>query len=161
LLRVFNPDDISPTANDLRPVIRQCLRIIQPRVLEAGARLTTDLENPLPVLCQAEETQTVIQALLELALERIGPGSELLVIGCRAGGAIELEIADSGPTLPCGTPRSRFVFPRRVLASSRPLMVLQHRVADFDGRVWAVPCPQGGMAWTLRLPARVHSKRAA
>ncbi|MFO1065102.1 MAG: hypothetical protein U0892_14650 [Pirellulales bacterium] len=161
MLRIFQPDEIGPTANDLRPTIRQCLKQWQSKITEQQARLTLDLSVPLPVLCQAEDTHPLIHGLLELAVKRLVPDGELSVIGCRTAGAVELEIADTGPQLPCESKQIRWLFPPRVLADSRQLAGLQPQAIAFGGRVWATPCPQGGMAWTLRLPSRATIKRAA
>lgn len=161
MLRIFQPDEIAPTANDLRPIIRQCLKKWHVDIARQPATLTVDLAVPLPVLCQAEDTEPLIDEMLRIVISRLVPDGELSVIGCRAAGIIELEIADSGPQLPCESQQNRWVFPPRVLADTRQLASIQPQAIAFGGRVWATPCPQGGMAWTLRLPSRATTKRAA
>ncbi len=150
MFRVFYGDEISPTANDLRVVVRQCLKHWQPKLAQKRCQVTVDLSSSMPVLCQAEDTQTLLSGLFELAVSRLSDGGELSIVSCRGAGIVELEIADSGAT--CET---------REQAHDRQLVLLQTLALSFGGRILAAPCPQGGMAWTLRLPGRVAMKRAA
>lgn len=151
MFRVFYGDEISHTANDLRVVVRQCIKQWQPKLAQKGCKATIDLNISMPVLCQAEDTYTLLNGLFELAMSRLGEGGELAIVSCRGAGLVELEIADSG-AMPCESPTP---------VHDRQLVLLQTLALSFGGRVLATPCPQGGMAWTLRLPGRVATKRAA
>ncbi len=161
MFRIYHGDEISHTANDLRSVIRQCIKQWQPKIAAKHGSLTVDLNAALPVLCQAEDTETLINSLFELTINRLPDGGELSVVGCRTAGVVELEIADSGSILACDVRYDRLTFPTRTVVNDRQLTILQTLALSFGGRIWAAPCPQGGMAWTLRLPARVSNKRAA
>ena len=161
MLRIFHGEEISLTANDLRPTIRQCIKHWQPLLAEKNCRLTVDLNASMPVLCQAEDTATLIQGMFDLTVGRLAEGGELSVVGCRGSHAIEFEIADSGQQLKCDSRFDRKIFPPRAVVNNRRLTVLQALAETFQGRIWATPCPQGGMAWTLRLPSRVATRRAA
>ncbi|MGN6135032.1 MAG: hypothetical protein ACTHOU_11070 [Aureliella sp.] len=161
MLRIFHGEEISHTANDLRPTIRQCIKYWQPTLQQRGCKLTVDLSISMPVLCQAEDTHALIQGMFDLTVGRLADGGELSVVGCRGTSAIELEIADSGQQLHCDVRCDRKLFPPRAVVHDRRLVLLQTLAQSFQGRIWATPCPQGGMAWTLRLPARIVSRRAA
>ncbi len=161
MLRIYNGEEISHTANDLRIVVRQCIKQWQPVLAQKQCQVTIDLNVSMPVLCQAEDTQSLLSGMFELTVGRLSERGELSIIGCRSAGAVELEIADSGATLPCDSRLDRLVFPPRAVMRDRQLTVLQALALSFGGRIWATPCPQGGMAWTLRLPGRVANKRAA
>jgi hypothetical protein len=119
------------------------------------------LNSSMPVLCQAEDTHSLLQGMFDLTVSRLAEGDELSIIGCRGSNSVELEIADSGAPLNCELRYDRLTFPPRSVVNDRRLIVLQTLALSFGGRIWATPCPQGGMAWTLRLPARVTAKRAA
>jgi hypothetical protein len=161
MLRIYHGEEISHTANDLRLTIRQCIKHWQPILAQKHCQLTIDLSTSMPVLCQAEDTLTLIQGMFDLTVGRLADDGELSVVGCRGANMIELEIADSGTPLNCDTRYDRLTFPPRAVVNDRRLTVLQTLALAFGGRIWATPCPQGGMAWTLRLPARVATKRAA
>jgi hypothetical protein len=164
MLRVYYDDDseeISHTANDLRIVIRKCIKNWQATLTQKQCQLSIDLNTSMPVLCQAEDTHSLINGLLELAISRLSEQGELSIVSCRGAGVVELEVADSGATVPCEARFDRLTFPPRNLAHDRQLVLLQTLALSFGGRIWAAPCPQGGMAWTLRLPGRVATKRAA
>ena len=161
MLRIFHVEEISHTANDLRPTIRQCIKLWQPTLSQKGCKLTVDLNVSMPVLCQAEDTHSLIQGMFDLTVGRLAHGGELSVVGCRGANSIEFEIADSGHQLTCDVRYDRKMFPPRAVMHDRRLTVLQTLAQSFQGRIWATPCPQGGMAWTLRLPSRVATRRAA
>lgn len=160
MLQIFQGEEISHTANDLRSVIRQCIQQWQPLIAQKECRLSVDLSNSMPVLCQAEDTHSLLDGMFDLAVSRLATGDELSVIGCRALGSVDLEIADSGAYSSNEYRYDRLAFPPRSLCNRR-LTVLQNCAVSFGGRVWATTCPQGGVAWTLRLPSRVTTKRAA
>ena len=160
MFRIFHGDEISHTANDLRTVIRQCLKHWQPIVAQKQCGMAIDLSSSMPVLCQAEDTHALLEGMFELAVSRLTSGDELSIIGCRGAGTVELEIADSASPSVEEARYDRLAFPPRML-SERRLLVLQTLALSFGGRVWANRCPQGGVAWTLRLPSRVTAKRAA
>ena len=161
MLRIFHGEEISHTANDLRPTIRQCIKHWQPTLAQRGCKLTVDLSGSMPVLCQAEDTHALIQGMFDLTVSRLADGGELSVVGCRGGNSVEFEIADTGYQLNCDVRYDRKFFPPRAVLNDRRLTLLQTLAQSFQGRIWATPCPQGGMAWTLRLPSRVATRRAA
>lgn len=161
MLRIYTGDEISRTANDLRTIVRQCIKQWQPTLTAKRCQLSIDLHASLPVLCQSEDTYSLIHGIFEMTIERLPDQGELSIVGCRGAGAIELEIADSGNQLDCETRYDRLTFPTRAVVNDRRLAILQNLAMTFGGRMWATPCPQGGMAWTLRLPGRVTAKRAA
>lgn len=161
MLRIFHGEEISHTANDLRPTIRQCIKRWQPALARKNCKLTMDLGTSMPVLCQAEDTQALIDGMLDLAISRLADCDELAIVGCRSTNAVDLEIADSGAPLNCEARYDRLSFPTRSVVNDRRLTLLQTLALSFGGRIWATPCPQGGMAWTLRLPSRVSAKRTA
>ena len=161
MFRVFHGDEMSHTANDLRVIVRQCLKHWQPQIVQKQCQVSVDLSASMPVLCQAEDTLALLNGLFGLAIGRLSAGGELSVVSCRGAGVVELEIADNGSELECESPADRLVFPPRGLVHDRQLTVLQTLALSFGGRIWCLPCPQGGMAWTLRLPGRVANKRAA
>lgn len=161
MLRIFHGEEISLTANDLRPTIRNCIKYWQPTLTQKRCKLTVDLSASMPVLCQAEDTQALIQGMFDLTVGRLAHDGELSVVGCRGANSIEFEIADTGYQLNCDVRFDRKIFPPRAVVNDRRLTVLQTLAQSFQGRIWATPCPQGGMAWTLRLPSRVATRRAA
>ena len=92
---------------------------------------------------------------------------EVIVTSVDVGDAIEIEVADSGPSLPEGVrtwlnqttqspPETGFAPEGAGLA----LAAVRAAVARINGTLHAANCPEGGVAITLRLP-RLQSQRLA
>ncbi len=102
-----------------------------------------------------------LQRILRLAVDRSPDCGEIEVTACCVENAVEIEVSDTGETpqeLGAVPAFQRLRTPDLGSAYLRDLIYsLRSRGADF----WGVACPQGGVAWTLRLPQRIQAQRAA
>ena len=92
---------------------------------------------------------------------------EVIVTSVDVGSAIEIEVADSGPSLSEGVRR----WLNQAMQSSAEvgfapegaglaLAAIRAAVARINGTLHAANCPEGGVAITLSLP-RLQSQRLA
>ena len=90
-------------------------------------------------------------------------GGSLLATSVAGPDAVELEIADTGPTLSDEARRDLFE-PSGVAergASAWQLAAVRHIAELHGGGVTAANCPDGGVAFTLRIPRRAALEAAA
>ena len=102
-----------------------------------------DLSEGLECPCSAESVLQLVVSLIDAALQSSPGKPELLVTACCVDGALEVEVADNGPSL-----SER---PRRL-----PLIA-----AQLNAQVYWQDCPQGGVAVTAVFPAVSRQRRAA
>jgi C4-dicarboxylate-specific signal transduction histidine kinase len=165
ILRIAMP--AAPDGAESRRVSpREMLKAV---VAEVRGRHDRRLPSPLieidvPAAHVVHVDPAVLRRILEVLLENAvdaaaqasgGRGTpsirEVVVTSVDCGDAIEIEVADSGPDRPAhavarGTGRAE--------AALAPL------VERLGGTLHAINCPEGGMAYTLRLPHR-RARRAA
>lgn len=165
ILRIAMPSaSDGPESRRVSP--REMLKAV---VAEVRGRHDRRLPSPLieldvPAAHVVHVDPAVLRRILEVLLENAvdaaaqasgGRGSpsirEVVVTSVDCGDAIEIEVADSGPDRPAhaaagGTGRAE--------AALAPL------VERLGGTLHAINCPEGGMAYTLRLPHR-RARRAA
>lgn len=161
MIRLFEPDEIFRSANDLRTIVRSSLSHWQSAIEQQHLDVSIELNSALPVACQAENTLPLINAILDLAIHRSPNFGELSIIGFRSHSRVELEIADSGPATGNASVSIAFSTSARHRKSGSEVERLDYQARSFGGRLSTLACPQGGIAWTLYLPSRAISKRAA
>ena len=127
--------------------------------------------------CAAAVVRRALEPLIRRALEsatqpdanRETPVvAEVVVTTVDVGDAIEIEVADSGPSLPervrkwlnetGGRSYHANVVPE---GAGLALAAVRSVVARLDGRIRVTDCPEGGVAITLRLPRRQAGRLAA
>lgn len=117
--------------------------------------------------------EPLVRRAVESAMQPSEPGDapvvrEVVVTSIDVGDAIEIEVADSGPSLPSdvrawlgesvGSPRPATRAPD---GAGLALAAVRAAAARVDGTLSAANCPDGGVAITLRLPRRQASRLAA
>lgn len=105
------------------------------------------------------------RALVNLALNAIDvmpQGGEMCITGCERAGGFELEVADSGPGVPheLGTRIFEPFFTTKSDGAGLGLAIV-YRVAEAHaGEVRVANCPEGGAAFTIRIPRRAQQEAA-
>lgn len=154
----------------LAAILADCSRSRRQRGLPD---ITTLLDVPPdhPIPAAATPLRRLLEALVRRALESSGrPAAksdaptirELLVTSVDVGGAIEIEVADSGAAL------SRDVcswlagdVDEMPDGTGLSLAAVRAEAERLGGTVRAANCPDGGVAITLRLPHRRAQRLAA
>jgi two-component system sensor histidine kinase HydH len=104
------------------------------------------------------------RAVLNLVLNAIDAmrnGGTLVITSYDSARGFELEVADSGPGLSAEDQRRVFepFYTTKQHGTGLGLAVVYHVAEAHGGTVTAMNCPEGGAAFTLKIPRR--SMRAA
>ncbi len=104
-----------------------------------------------------------VEHLMRGAIAAMPKGGSLWVTSAVGPNAIDLEVADSGPTLSDEARRHAFDSPGDTErgASGWELAMVYHIAKIHGGSVTAANCPEGGVAFTLRIPRRAALEAAA
>lgn len=132
--------------------------------LEAQA-VEVDLDTPpnLPLWADREMVRRAVLNLVLNALDMMPAGGELTITAYEGQEGLELEIADSGPGLDEAHQGRLFepFFSTKETGTGLGLSVVAHVADAHGGSVIAENCPQGGAAFTLRLPRPAAHEAAA
>jgi signal transduction histidine kinase len=118
--------------------------------------LVLDVPPDACVTGDREWLERAIHNLMLNALESMPEGGELTITAGDGPRGFELEIADSGPGL-SDAARGRRIEPfvqAQGGGSGLRLAVVHHLLEQLGGDALAMNCPQGGAAFTLRIPHR-------
>lgn len=150
--------DIATDTTNFDEIAKECVQHSADNIHDKQLQIVIDSSSNLPSYVDRNWFVQSVQKMLRLAIERSPCRSEIQLTACQVGDAVEIEVADNGdlPTENAAAFRHACSFSFGPIA--RDLMAtVQARGAEF----WGASCPQGGMAWTLRLPfARALAKAA-
>jgi signal transduction histidine kinase len=146
--------NLSPVA--LRDVVEGVLGDLRPQLEAQDIRTTVDVPASTVVAADRESLRRAVLNLVLNAVDAQPDGGEIVVTGVLGSDAVELEIADSGPGL--GDEASRRAFEPFFTTKSNGIglgLAIVHRLVEaHGGAVAAQNCPEGGAAFTIRLPRR-------
>ncbi len=146
-----NPSDFDQFA-------RECVENSASNLLGKQLQVTIDVDAQLPSSIDRNWFMQAMQKMLKLAIERSPYRSEIQMTACRVGDAVEFEVADNGDSSSEPSAAFRTSSATNFGPIARDLLAaVQARGAEF----WGASCPQGGMAWTLRMPFRQAMAKAA
>jgi signal transduction histidine kinase len=125
--------------------------------------IDVDIDVPPNTLLTADR-EMIRRALLNLVLNAIDAmptGGSLVITSYEGARGIELEVADSGPGLTDESKRRAFepFFSTKQNGTGLGLAIVYHVAEAHGGTVTAANCPEGGAAFTIKIPRR--SMRAA
>ena len=148
----------SRDTSQLDQIARECVNQSAKEIIGKQLKLDIDVQSYLPSSIDLSWLKQAMLKMLNLAIERSPDRSEIQLTACCVGDAIELEVADSGDTLNSDSIAFRHSCSYNFGPIARELLAsVQSRGAEF----WGTCCPQGGMAWTLRMPLRMAMTKAA
>ncbi len=149
----------APCQRSVRQVIQGLIDTHRGDLHEMGIDVEYDLEWPVAELrCQAW-VEDCLQEILQAAIGRSTPGSQLTISACRTVRGVEIEIADAD-SMTDDLPTNAFSRCQRwTLRMRREASQRWANSALPD--VYHTRCPQGGQAWTLVMTPRMAQVRAA
>jgi signal transduction histidine kinase len=125
--------------------------------------IDVDIDVPPNTLLSADR-EMIRRALLNLVLNAIDvmrDGGSLVITSYDGPRGFELEVADSGPGLTEEVKRKAFepFYSTKQNGTGLGLAIVYHVAEAHGGTVTAMNCPEGGAAFTIKIPRR--SMRAA
>jgi len=120
--------------------------------------VTLDVPEGHAVHADPALVRRVLETLLVNAIDAAGVGGEVVVTSVEYADAIEIEVADSGPGLTTHARAWLFEpgFTTKTDGSGVALAAASSLVDQLGGTIDATDCPDGGSAFTIRLP---HGRR--
>ncbi|MFH1474324.1 MAG: ATP-binding protein [Chloroflexota bacterium] len=154
--------DLHPERIDVAGVLGDAARDVEPRAVETGRAVTVEpLAADLAVTADRDRVRQVLGAFLDNALRHTPAGGWVVLAGrAAAGGAVRLEVRDSGPgiaaeDLPRVFERLYQADPardRRTGSSGLGLAIARALAEAQGGRVGAATAPEGGALIWMELP---------
>ncbi len=144
-------------------LVREVLSSLQPQTAAQHVSADVDVPALLTVMADQGMLRRAVLNLVLNAIDAMPHGGRLVVTSYECAGCVELEIADSGDGL-SEEVRSRAFEPFFTTKSHGTGLGLAivYRIAEVHGgEVLAANCPEGGAAFTLRLPRITHGLAAA
>jgi signal transduction histidine kinase len=125
--------------------------------------IDVDIDVPPNTLLSADR-EMIRRAVLNLVLNAIDvmkDGGTLVITSYENARGFELEVADSGPGLTDEVKRRAFepFYSTKQNGTGLGLAIVYHVAEAHGGTVTAMNCPEGGAAFTIKIPRR--SMRAA
>jgi heavy metal sensor kinase len=152
--------DLRLTAIDLKPLVAECVELLQPLAAEKQVEITLHL-RPATVLGDDGQLTQVVTNLLANAIQYNRPGGSVDVrLECDQSSAT-LSVTDTGPGIPAeARPRLFERFFRIDEARTRDsggnglgLAICKSIVQAHQGEIGCEPCPEGkGTIFWIRLP---------
>jgi signal transduction histidine kinase len=148
---------------ELRRLVDEVLQSMA-RPLEAH-HIHVELDIP-PVHRLFADREMLRRCIANLALNAIDAmpnGGELVITSYSGPHGFELEIADSGPGLSDQVRRRMFepFFTTKQHGTGLGLAIVSRLAEAHGGDLTARNCPEGGAAFTLRIPVSQHALQAA
>jgi len=148
---------------DIRELLTELEAALSPQLAAQNIRLVTSVPLRMSIFADREMLRRAVMNLLLNALDAMPEGGELVITAYGDDSWLELEVADSGPGLSDEARRRAFepFFTTKSHGTGLGLAIV-YRIAEVHGgEVSAVNCPDGGAAFTLRIPRRAMEMEAA
>jgi two-component system sensor histidine kinase HydH len=146
---------------NVRQVVEEVCASLNAHISAQRIETTVDVPGHLSLMADREMLRAAIMNLASNAVEAMPRGGRLVFTSYMSHRGVELEVADSGPGLSEEVAEQLFepFFTTKSDAIGLGLAIV-HRIAQaHHGEVAAANCPEGGAAFTLRLPR--GARRAA
>jgi signal transduction histidine kinase len=163
-----NPMPLYPTDRHwgtfpLRELVEEVCRPLEPRLTTQAIQTVFDIPANQTITADRELLRRAVRNLVLNAIDAMPEGGTLVATSAGGPYAVELEIADTGPALSDEQREQAF----ELLPTSQRggagwgLAVVDHVAALHGGSVMAANCPEGGAAFTLRIPCHAALEAAA
>ena len=147
----------------LRELVEECCRPLAARLAAQSIRTVIDVPAEHRVVGDRELLVRAVRNLILGAIDAMPDGGTLEATSAAAGDAMELEIADTGESLSDEDLHHAFD-PTGALhrgASGWVLAAVRQIAETLAGSITVANCPEGGVAFTLRIPRPLALEAAA
>jgi signal transduction histidine kinase len=147
---------------DARRLLADLLDSLRPQLEAQHIEATIDLATPMQLRADREMLRRAVLNLCLNAIDAMPDGGILSVAAYHTPGGVELEVADTGPGLTDDARRRAFepFFSTKSHGTGLGLTIVSRIVEVHGGTCIAQNCPDGGAAFTLRIPQRAMEAAA-
>jgi signal transduction histidine kinase len=147
----------------LRKLLEEVYASLDPQLAAQAIQTVTDVPAQLQIAGDEEMLRRAVLNLTLNALDAMPDGGTLVVTSVSTSGGVELEIADTGPGLSEDAKSRVFepFFTTKRGGTGLGLAIVSRIAEAHGGDVTAVNCPEGGAAFTLRIPQHSVALEAA
>jgi signal transduction histidine kinase len=147
---------------EVRQLVDEVCAALARQIDDAGIEPAIDVPHGLGTTADREMLRTAIMHLATNALEAMPDGGVLVFTACVGRYGLDLEVADSGPGLSEEALHRAFepFFTTKRDGAGLGLSVARRIAQAHGGEILAANCPEGGAAFTLRLPYRALESAA-
>lgn len=147
---------------EVRQVIDEVCAQFAERARALKVETTIDVPGELGVLADRDMLRMAVANLVGNALDAMPSGGRLVITSYHGAGGLELEVADSGPGLSDDALRRAFdaFYSTKRDGAGLGLAKVRRVATAHGGEVVATNCPEGGAAFTLRIPSRAGRSAA-
>lgn len=147
----------------LRDLVEEVAQSLASQCKDPIIKTTLDIPSNLLVTADPKLIRRAVEHLMLGAIAAMPNGGSLLATSAAGPNAIELEIADTGATLSDNARRHAFdPSGTTERGASGWELAMVRRIAEIHGgKATVANCPEGGVAFTLRIPRRAALEAAA
>jgi signal transduction histidine kinase len=144
----------------VRPLVDDILESLAPQLEAQRIHVHCDVPPAHEIWADRDMLRRCVLNLALNALDAMPGGGELVITSVKGPSGFELEIADSGPGLSDEVRRRMFepFFSTKSSGTGLGLAIVGRIAEVHGGKILARNCPEGGAAFTLRLPAHAEIK---
>jgi len=147
----------------LRKLVQNVVSSLASQFAAGAIQVGVDVPSDLTLVGQRELLRRAVENLMLHAADAMPHGGMLVVTAVAGARMIELEVADTGPTMSDDQRRHTFDF---MTAADRGQsgwgLAVVRRIAEMHGgSVTVANCPEGGAAFTLKIPRHDALEAAA
>jgi len=143
-------------------MVEEVVNSLAPQLEAQDVEVDIDIPPNTLLMGDREMLRRAVLNLVLNSLDAMPNGGQLVVTSYDGSAAFELEIADSGPGVSEEQRRRLFepFYSTKDTGTGLGLAIVQHAAEAHAGTIDVANCPEGGAAFTLRIP-RQSSMRAA
>jgi signal transduction histidine kinase len=147
---------------NVRQVIDSVCHALRRRMVNQRIETVADVPRFLAIRADGELLRAAVLNLTINALDAMSEGGRLVITACMGARGFELEVADSGPGLSEEVRRRAFepCFTTKSGGAGMGLAVVRRIAIAHGGDIVATNCPEGGAAFTLRIPSHLTAAAA-
>lgn len=137
-------------------LVEEVCESMAPQLEAQGIEIDVDIPPHTALTADREMIRRAVLNLVLNSMDAMPQGGELVITGYDGARQFELEVADSGPGLSEEQKRRLFepFFTTKEKGTGLGLSVVFHVAESHGGKVTAINCPEGGAAFTLKIPRR-------
>lgn len=142
---------------NVRELVDDVCRSLAPQLRAQSIEVVENVSEQVTIAADRDMFRRAVLNIALNALDAMPGGGELVFTACADRDAFELEIADSGPGLDEEAARRAFepFFSTKSTGTGLGLAIVERIAMAHGGRAGVANCPEGGAAFTIRIPQRV------